>query len=114
MFMGRKWIFVFVFASLISVAQKSEWQQGIITEVVHHTAAQDAKESNYDISVRVGNVIYVVLYSVPGSTSVAQYRVGVDLMVLVKGATLTFNDLQGNAHRVKILRKQTPAASTKR
>lgn len=114
--MGRQWIVVLVFASLMSLAQESGWQHGVIVAVTKHADSQtaDPDVSNYDISLRVGSEIYVVSYTVPGSSSGVEYRVGSDLVVLVKGATLTFNDLLGNPHTVAILRKEPAPESRKR
>ena len=106
--MSRQLIIVLIFASLVSASQKQEWQHGIIVSVDKHSESQtsDSHQSSYDIALRVGDVIYVVIYTVPGSSSTVDYRVGTDLVVLVTEPTLTFNDLQGNPHTVEIIRKQ--------
>lgn len=114
--MRKLWIIVFVVASLVSVAQKTEWQHGVIVAVAKHPDSQaaDSQVSSYEISVRVGNSVYVVSYVVPRNSTMVEYRVGADLVVLVEETRLTFNDLQGNPHTVKILRKETAAATEKR
>ena len=106
--MGRQWIVAVIFASLMSVAQKSEWQHGVIVSVTKHAESQvaDPHVSSYDIALKVGESVYVVLYTVPKNSSMVEYRVGADLVVLVSTTTLTFNDLRGYPHTVKILRKQ--------
>lgn len=111
--MRRQWLAIIAFASLISLAQDSAWQHGVITAVTEQPAAETSDISKYDISIRVGDTVYLVLYTAPRNTSVVQYRVGADLPVLVEGAMLTVNDLQGNAHRLQILRKQTTAPNQK-
>jgi len=113
--MRKLWIIVLVFASLVLLAQKTEWQHGVIVAVAKNPDSQvaDSLVSSYDISVRVGSSVYVVSYVVPKNSSMVEYRAGADLVILVKGDTLTFNDLQGNPHTVKILRKETAAATEK-
>jgi hypothetical protein len=113
--MRKQWIIVLVFASLVSMAQKTEWQHGVIIGVEKQPDSQvaDSQLSTYDISVRVGSTVYLVSYVVPKNSSMVEYRVGADLVVLVGETTLTFNDLQGNPHTVKILRKETAAPAGK-
>jgi len=114
-FMKRKWIVVLIFASLMSLAQNSEWQHGVILAVQQRTNSQgtDSKVGSYDITVRIGKHIYVVSYTDPNNSTIAQYRVGADFVVRVNGDTLTFNDLQGNPHTLKILRSETTSESQK-
>jgi hypothetical protein len=110
--MRRQCIIALVFASLISLGQQSGWQHGVILAVVKHAESQntDPNVTSYDISLRVGNTIYVVLYTAPKNSSMVEYRVGADVVVRVQGTDLTVNDIQGNAHTVKILRSESTAA----
>jgi hypothetical protein len=107
--MRQQWIVVLVFASLISsVAQDSGWQQGIILSVKKHSDQQntDSNMSSYDISVRAGTTIYLILYTAPRNSSMVEYRVGADILVKDKGGTLMFHDLQGKTHSVRIVRRE--------
>ena len=107
--MRQQWIVALVFASVISVAQQAKWQHGIILAVVKHADSQhvDPNVTSYDISLRVGKTVYVVLYNAPRNSSMVEYRVGGDVVVLVDRTNLTINDIQGNAHTVKILRRES-------
>ena len=107
--MRQQWIVALVFASVISVAQQAKWQHGIILAVVKHADSQraDPNVTSYDISLRVGETVYVVLYNAPRNSSMVEYRVGGDVVVLVDRTNLTINDIQGNAHTVKILRRES-------
>ena len=84
-------------------------QVGTITEVTPHkaTAGSDSSVSTYDVSVRVGNTIYVVLYTLPPGKLSPEYRAGADLPVLVGSKTIKFSDQLGRTIEVPILRRKT-------
>ena len=87
----------------------AKYQVGTITEVVSHkpAAGSDSSVIRYDVSVRVGSTIYIVLYTPPVGQNTVEYRVGVDLMVLVGNKTIRFNDQLGRTIDVPILRRKT-------
>jgi hypothetical protein len=107
--MRRQWVVALVFASVISLGQQARWQHGVVLSVTKHAESpeMDPHFTSYDVSLRVGKTMYVVLYTVPRNSSMVEYRVGSDLVVHVQGTKLTFNDIQGNAHTVKILRSES-------
>ena len=80
----------------------SQYQVGAIMAVREHTAAADADSSltSYDISVRVGNTVYVVLYTPPLGDDTVRYVAGRDLLVLAGEKTITYNDMLGNSLQV--------------
>ena len=66
----------------------------------------------YDISIKVGNTVYVVLYTPPPGTYGFQYSAGQDMLVSVGNKTITYNDLLGNSRQVPIVsRSPVPAKS---
>jgi hypothetical protein len=81
---------------------------GTITEVTPHKAAvgSDSGVIRYDVSVRVGNTIYVVLYTPPAGANAVEYRPGTDLAVLVGHKAIKFNDLLGRPMEAPILRRK--------
>jgi len=89
----------------------SKYQVGTITEVrVHHSAGSDAPAAvSYDVSVKVGNAVYVVLYTPPLGEETVKYAAGRDLLVLVGKSTITYNDILGRSFAVPI-ESQKPAA----
>ena len=92
----------------------AKYQVGTITEVKPHTPAGEAapERASYDVSVRVGDTIYVVLYNPPmGETSV-KYAAGRDLLVLVGKKTITYNDILGRPFELPI-EGQKPAPKSK-
>jgi hypothetical protein len=105
-------------ASVLAFAQtsSSQWQKATITAVNTHVSGLGEPASDavrYDVSVRVGNTIYVALYTPPNGANTVEYSRGVDLLVLVGSDTLTFNNkLSGKTTEVPILHKEElPAGS---
>ncbi|SRR5258706_15171611 len=92
----------------------SKYQVGTIAEVkVHQTAGSGASDAaSYDVSVKVGDTIYVVLYTPPLGEETVKYSAGRDLLVLVGKRTITYNDLLGQSYEVPIV-GQKPAAMPK-
>jgi hypothetical protein len=88
----------------------SKYEVGSITAVnAHAGAAEKARTSAtaYDISVKVGNTLYVVLYMPPAGTYGVQHAAGHQLLASVGKHTITFNDLLGRTSEVPILRRET-------
>jgi hypothetical protein len=92
----------------------SKYQVGTITEVkVHKTAGSGASDAaSYDVSVKVGDTIYVVLYTPPLGGETVKYSAGRDLLVLVGKRTIRYNDILGQSFEVSI-ESQRPAAKPK-
>jgi len=82
----------------------TKYQVGTITEVkVHHTAGSSASDAvSYDVSVKVGDTIYVVLYTPAPGEETVKYAAGRDLLVLVGKNTIAYNDILGQSHNVPI------------
>jgi hypothetical protein len=93
----------------------SQWQVATITEVKLHQAAEKIGASDatsYDVSVKVGDTIYVVLYTPPLREQTVKYAAGRDLLVLVGKSTIRYNDMLGQSYDVPI-ENQRPAAKPK-
>jgi hypothetical protein len=107
-------------AGVLALAQtpSPQWQPGTITSVTAHSNGPGERASDtaqYDVSVKVGNTVYVVLFTPPNGSNTVEYRRGFELLVLVGTDALTFNkkgDLSGATTKVPILRKEVlPAES---
>lgn len=99
--------------TLLAVCQSgAKYQVGTITEVqVHQTdEAGAADTTSYDVSVKVGDTIYVVLYTPPLGEGTVKYAAGRDLLVLVGKSTIRYNDILGRSYDVPI-ESQRPAAN---
>ena len=82
----------------------SKYQVGTITEVTIHRSAQDGRtdEVSYDVSIKVGDTIYVVLYTPPLNEETVKYVAGRDILVLVGKSTIRYNDILGESREVPI------------
>jgi hypothetical protein len=93
----------------------SKFQPGTITAVTAHqnAAGESAGDvARYDVSVRVGDTIYTVLYTPPNGANAVEYSAGFELLVSVASDTLTFNSKLSGTTVVPILSRQTlPAQS---
>lgn len=89
----------------------SKYQVGTIMEVKTHQngggGATDA--ASYDVSFKVGDIIYVVLYTPPLGEETVKYSAGRDLLVLVGKRTIRYNDILGQSFDVPI-ESQRPVA----
>ena len=82
----------------------SKYQVGTITEVKAHQAAGSGASDtvSYDVSVKVGDTVYVVLYTPALGEDTVKYAAGRDLLVLVGKNTITYNDILGRSFAVPI------------
>src|ERR1700756_4134960 len=92
----------------------SKWQIAAITEVRPHPAAgEDASDPiTYDVSVKVGDTIYLVRYTTPPGEIAPKYAAGRDLLVSVGKDTITYNDILGRSLQVPI-ESQRPVTEPK-
>jgi hypothetical protein len=100
-----------------SIAQKPtqtddpQYQVGMIMEVKLHQAGEGDKDplTRYEVTVRVVNTDYVVLYT-PRYGSAVEYKTGMEVPALVGSETLTVRDLLGNTLVAPIISKKTVPA----
>ncbi len=105
--------FFLVAGACVGESPSAKWQTATITEVKPHASAAAANSSaaQFDVTLRVGNAEYVVLYAPPDGTDQVRYRVGLERLVLVGNNTIKYNDLLGRTRDLPILRRQQVAAS---
>jgi hypothetical protein len=89
----------------------SKYQVGTITDVKVHQAAGSSASAiaSYDVSVKVGDTIFVVLYTPALGEETVKYATGRDLLVLVGKNTVTYNDILGRSFAVPIESQKTAA-----
>lgn len=75
-------------------APSPKYEPGTITAVTeHHNSEQhDADIRQYDVSIKVGNTTFVVLFTPPNGSKTVAYALGDELLVSVGSTTLTFNN----------------------
>lgn len=82
---------------------KSDYQPGTVMAVVARPQTSgDDSVTRYDVSVQVGNTLYIVLYTPPLGAGTPQYAAGRELLVKVGEKTVTFNDMLGESHEAPI------------
>jgi len=112
-----KWVLVLLLsvATVFSQTSGSRYQSGTITAVTAHQIApgeQDGNVAQYDVSVKVGNTVYVVLYTPPNGANGVEYSAGLSTLVFVGTDTLTINNKLSEKTEVPILRREVlPAQS---
>jgi hypothetical protein len=111
-----KWVrVVLVCLPVVSASGQSassQYQPGTITAVTTHesTGQKNSDPTQYDVSVKVGDTTYVVLFSPPNGSNIVKYSQGDELLVLVGNKTLTFNRTLSGKTEVPILSQATLAA----
>jgi hypothetical protein len=98
--------------STASRAAASDYQTGTIMEVKSHQSGDGDKDTvaRYEVSVRVVDTDYVVLYTPRYAGSTIEYKAGMEIPVLVGSDMLTVRDLLGNKLEAPIIsRKAVPA-----
>ena len=108
-------LFLILLTTLSAFGQStSKYQVGTIAEVKSHQAAASGASdaASYDVSVKVGDTVYVVLYTPALGEDTVKYAAGRDLLVLVGKSTITYNDILGRSFALPI-ESQKPAAKPK-
>src|SRR5260370_21339667 len=92
----------------------AKWEVATIIDCkTHQTDSSTASDVvSYDVSVKVGNTVYLVLYTPPLGMSTVKYAGGRQLLVLVGNKTIEYNDILGQSLEVPII-SQEPAADAK-
>jgi hypothetical protein len=93
------------FVTLSALCQSTpRYQIATIIEVKPHQSAEDPASDpiSYDVSVKVGDTIYVVLYTTPLGEVPPKYVTGRQMLVLVGKSTIAYNDMLGRSLQVPI------------
>jgi len=107
---------LFLAATCLAQSSTAKWKVATITGVkVHQPAARnDSSPPQYEVTSKVEDTEYVVLYVAPAGSlpDVAQYRLGQEVPVLVGTDTIKYNDMTGTTREVPILSRRSLASST--
>ena len=93
-----------------------KYEVATILEVKPHQIAGGSSDvASYEISAQVGNTIYVALYTDSLGTGTVKYAAGRELLVHIEKATVTYNDILGQSHTLRIISQKsaTKAKQTK-
>lgn len=93
---------------------RPKYQVGTIAAVRPHQAAGEKTSDaiSYDVSVRVGNTIYLVLYTPPLGAIPVKYAAGRNLLVQIDERTLRYSNILGESLEVPIISRK-PATDAK-
>jgi hypothetical protein len=92
--------------------EQPKYELATIMEVkVHQDAASEIVR--YDVSVKVGGTIYLVLYTPPVDPNEVKYMAGRELLVLIGEKTITYNDMLGQSWEVPIVSQRSAAKEAK-
>jgi hypothetical protein len=88
-----------------------KYEVGTITDVkTHQTTGDETPEAvSYDVSIKVGDTIYLVLYTPPLGMNTVKYAAGRDLMVQVGKDTIKGNDPLGQSFEYPIVSRKSVA-----
>jgi len=91
-------------SSLLADEHHSKWQVGTIMAVAPHPLnGNDPHARKYDVSVKVNQIMYVVLFVPRDGLDTITHRTGLDLLVSVGQKTMAFNDLLGRKVELPII-----------
>ena len=96
--------------STLGQTRSSKYQPGTITAVTVHQSAPGEKSGDvtrYDVSVKVRNVVYVVLYEPLYGDNIVEHSPGFEILFLVGDKTLKFHSKGSRTVEVPILRSET-------
>lgn len=106
-------LILLLFALAAAQSNGSQWQAGTILNVSHHDPFQDQNGTyQYDMTVQVGDKVYVVLFDSPLDTELGRYKEGIEVTLSVGEKTVQLNDIMGRTHDCPIL-KVSPAPKGK-
>jgi len=90
-------------------ASSNKYQPGTIIAVQPHEDESTKSDSTarYDVSVKVGDTVYIVLYTPPKGANTVEYSPGRQVLVLVGNDSLTFNNKVFGKTEAPILRRET-------
>jgi hypothetical protein len=107
------------FVTLFAFGQSSpKYQTATVIAVQAHQFASDNSDADdkgaskpaYDVSLRIKNEVYVVLYTPREDTGATKYAAGRNALVLVGEKTIKWNDIMGTTFEMPILSKKSIAA----
>lgn len=90
-----------------------QYQPGTIVAVALHQSSPGQEGiTRYDVSVKVGNTIYMTLYTPPNGYSGVEFSTGIEKLFLVGTNTLTFNSPSWGKTEVPIVGQQRVAVQS--
>jgi hypothetical protein len=98
-----------ILAALTALGQRSSanYQPATIMGVTRHPIAPGESDiARYDVTLKVGNNVYVALYSPPQGQNMVEYAAGQEILVLVENNSIRFTQL-GTTGEARIESRET-------
>jgi len=93
---------------LAQPAGTSKYQIATVIAVsVHNNVGTDTSSRTFEVTVKVGETLYVVLFTPPYGIETVKYATGAQVLVLVGEKTITYNDIAGSPVESPILNRKT-------
>ena len=99
-----------------SPSTTSTYQLATIAAVKQYQPAQNSTldsalspDSLYEVTVKVGETVYVVLTPSPSPSGTIVYAVGREVLVHIGDNTIIWNDIMGQSHEVPIVSRTSNA-----
>src|SRR5271167_49671 len=71
-----------------------KYEIATILEVeTHQASSNDASDTSYNVTIQVGDRIYVVLYTPPDGLDIVKHKTRSSLLVHVEKNTIAYNDI---------------------
>lgn len=104
----------FCLVTLPALCEPAKYEVATITDVKpHQPASADSSDvAKYDVSVKVADTIYLVIYTDTLGANTVKYAAGREVLVHVGKDTITYNDMLGRSQQVPIVSRK-PATNTK-
>jgi len=101
-------IFLFLAVASSFGQPQRHYQVAVITGVKpHQTEINDPSGvTSYEVSLKAGEMVYVVLYTPPLGISTVKFAEGLNLLVDVGEKTISYNDLLGRTYESPILSRK--------
>lgn len=100
--------------ALAALCETPKYEVATILDVKLHQAVDhtELQAVTYDVSVRVRDTIYVVVYTDTLGTSTVKFAGGHQLLVCVAQNAIIYNDILGQSQQVPIISRR-PATNSK-
>jgi hypothetical protein len=107
----KLYLLLFCTYALVALGQTNspKFEPGTVMAVTAHQSTPGeplSDVSRYDVSVKIGNVLYVVLYTPRNGANAVEYSPGIEMLFSVGNRTLTFNSKLSGTTEVPILRRE--------
>ncbi len=103
-------LMLIVIATAAMCQSDSGYKAAQLLDVKPHQPATTQK--SYDLTVKMENTIFIVLYEPPDGSNLIESKTGQDFIAKVDGDIMKVNDLLGQSHSLKILSRK-PAETKK-